>query len=174
MLRGHLAVTSSDRRFSRRAKGGHEPARAGLGPSLLLARSKWARLGLARLFHELEKWARLELDGNSGWLGLARELDAYSHCHMDPTIRGCLIDLSGASRTYALLFQVLLPLRVQRQWLRRDSPGSAVAGGPRGVRHRLLRRPHVRKWRRRCVSAGSTAAASCRHRLKRLRNGRFL
>jgi hypothetical protein len=78
------------------------------------------------LFHELEKWARLELDGNSGWLGLARELDAYSHCHVGPTIRGCLIDLSGASRTYALLFQILLPLRVQRQWLWRDSPGSAV------------------------------------------------
>jgi hypothetical protein len=68
------------------SKGGHEPARAGLGPSLLLARSKWARLGLARLLHELEKWARLELDGNSGWLGLARELDSYSHCHVGPTL----------------------------------------------------------------------------------------
>jgi hypothetical protein len=82
---------------------------------------------------------------------------------------------SERSLTYVRsLLQVLLPLRVQRRGLRRDSPGSAVAGGPRGVRHRLLRRPHVRRWRRRCVSAGSTAAASCRHRLKRLRNGRFL
>jgi hypothetical protein len=36
-------------------KGGHEPARAGLGSSQSLARSKTARLGLARFSPELEK-----------------------------------------------------------------------------------------------------------------------
>jgi hypothetical protein len=38
-----------------------------------LARSKQARLGLARLAGELRKGARLELSINSVWLGAARE-----------------------------------------------------------------------------------------------------
>jgi hypothetical protein len=46
-------------------KARHEPARAGLGASLSLARFKLARLGLARLSHEPEKVARLELASGS-------------------------------------------------------------------------------------------------------------
>jgi hypothetical protein len=56
-----------------RAKAGHEPARAGLGASRSLARSKLARLGLARLSHEPENEARLELASGSVQLELARE-----------------------------------------------------------------------------------------------------
>jgi hypothetical protein len=55
------------------SKAGHEPARAGLGASRSLARSKMARLGLARLSHESEKGARLELASDSVQLDLARE-----------------------------------------------------------------------------------------------------
>jgi hypothetical protein len=54
-------------------KAGHEPARAGLGASLSLARSKFARLGLAHLSHEPGKRARLELASSSVQLELARQ-----------------------------------------------------------------------------------------------------
>jgi hypothetical protein len=47
------------------AKAGHEPVWAELGASLSLARSKLARLGLARLSHEPEKRARPELASES-------------------------------------------------------------------------------------------------------------
>jgi hypothetical protein len=74
MLRCHLPLHNKIFIFSQLpTKAGHEPAWAGLGASQSLARCKTARLGLARFSHELEKWARLELYQNSGWLGLARE-----------------------------------------------------------------------------------------------------
>jgi hypothetical protein len=55
------------------AKGGHEPARAGLGASRLSARENLARLGLARCAFGPEKWARPELAKNSVQLELARD-----------------------------------------------------------------------------------------------------
>jgi hypothetical protein len=55
------------------SKAGHEPARCRLGPSRTSARSFSARLGLARVAVELEKWARPELCTSSVQLGVARE-----------------------------------------------------------------------------------------------------
>jgi hypothetical protein len=59
--------------MARGVKAGHEPARCRLSPSRTSARSFSARLGLARVAVELEKWARPELCTSSVQLGVARE-----------------------------------------------------------------------------------------------------